>query len=105
VPAEAEGTPVAEAVGPPAEETSPVTSEKTALRGMLQLVVVPWAEVYVDGGKVGVSPPLKPLSLDPGVHDVKLTHPSYLPLPRRVTIRAGETTRLEVDLTKEAFRR
>ena len=70
--------------------------------GTLQLLIVPWAEVEVDGTKVGVSP-LKPLSLPAGVHAIKLTHPDYRPYQRTVTIRRGETTKLQVDLTKEAF--
>jgi hypothetical protein len=53
--------------------------------------------------KVGISPPLKPLSLSAGVHAIKLTHPDYLPFPRKVSIRPGETTKLQVDLTREAF--
>jgi serine/threonine-protein kinase len=74
-----------------------------AQTGTLQLLIVPWAEVEVDGMKVGISPPLKPLSLSAGVHAIRLTHPDYLPFPRKVSIRPGETTKLQVDLTKEAF--
>ena len=69
----------------------------------MQLLIVPWAAVEVDGVKVGVSPPLKPLALAAGVHQVTLSHPDYAPFRRRVTIRPGETTKLQVDLTKEAF--
>jgi hypothetical protein len=36
---------------------------------------------------------------------VLLTHPDYLPYPRRVTIRPGETTRLVVDLAVDGVRR
>jgi S1-C subfamily serine protease len=95
---------------PPAP-TTPVTlppgsgpSQGATEGGTLQLLVVPWAEVEVDGAKVGTSP-LKPLSLPPGVHAIKFTHPDYLPFPRKVTIRPGETTQLQLDLTKEAFPR
>jgi serine/threonine protein kinase len=78
-------------------------AEGAAQTGTLQLLVVPWAEVEVDGAKVGISPPLKPLSLPAGAHAIKLSHPDYLPFRRKVTIRSGETTKLQVDLTKEAF--
>jgi hypothetical protein len=36
---------------------------------------------------------------------VRLTHPDYAPFPRRVTIRAGETFRLVVDLPSQGVRR
>jgi len=49
---------------------------------------------------VGLTP-LKALPLPPGPHAVLLTHPDYKPFPRRVTIRAGETFRLEVDLPND----
>jgi hypothetical protein len=84
-------------------ETSPEPAAATAQTGTLRVVVLPWAEVEVDGVKVGVSPPLRPLSLAPGIHTVRLTHPDYLPFPRKITIRSGETTSLKVDLPREAF--
>jgi serine/threonine protein kinase len=85
------------------KDAAPGPSEPAAQSGTLQLLVVPWAEVEVDGTKVGISPPLKPLSLPAGAHAIKLSHPDYIPFRRKVTIRSGETTKLQVDLTKEAF--
>ena len=69
--------------------------------GFLQLLIKPWAAVSVDEGYVGTTP-LQPLALAPGSHTVRLTHPDYKPLQRKVTIRAGETTRLEIDMPWEA---
>lgn len=62
---------------------------------------MPWAAVSVDDGYVGTTP-LQPLALSPGTHTVRLTHPDYKLLQRKVTIRTGETTRLEIDLAWEA---
>jgi serine/threonine protein kinase len=95
--------PAASVPSPSAKEPAPGTSEGAPQTGTLQLLVVPWAEVEVDGMKVGISPPLKPLSLPAGTHAIKLSHPDYIPFRRKVTIRSGETTKLQVDLTKEAF--
>jgi hypothetical protein len=36
---------------------------------------------------------------------VRLTHPDYKPLQRKLAIRPGETTRLEIDLAWEAVHR
>jgi hypothetical protein len=95
--------PAASVPSPGPKEAAPGPREGATLSGTLQLLVVPWAEVEVDGTKVGISPPLKPLSLLPGAHAIKLSHPDYIPFRRKVTIRSGETTKLQVDLTKEAF--
>jgi len=68
----------------------------------LRVIVIPWAQVEVDGAVVGIFPNVKPQVLKPGTHTVTLKHTDYEPLTREVTIRAGETTKLRVDLTKEA---
>ncbi len=70
--------------------------------GTLKLRVAPWAEVSLDGRALGTTP-LKPLSLAPGAYTVRLQHPSYRPLQKRVTVRPGEVFVLDVDLAQEAF--
>jgi len=72
--------------------------------GALLVVVRPWADVIVDGVPTGQTP-LAAIALDPGPHQVLLTHPDFKPFPRRVTIRPGETLRLVVDLPLEGVRR
>jgi serine/threonine-protein kinase len=94
---------------PPAPEpTPPATTAPEAPAaagtGWLQLGVTPWADVSIDGVIVGQTP-MPRIPLPAGVHDVLLTHPDFQPFPRRVTIRAGDTLRLVVDLTSEGIRR
>ena len=88
------------ATSAPAATPAPVV-ETT---GLLQIVARPWAEVSVDGSPVGTTP-FRPLKLAAGPHTVMFTHPDYKPFRRQVTVRPGETARLEVDLTWEAFRK
>jgi len=104
-----------EAVKPAAE---PSTSAMTATRavgateatpaaeaeGRLQIIVRPWDDVSVDGKAIGTTP-FKPLSLASGTHTVVFTNPDYKPFQRRVVVRPNETSRLEVDLTWEAFKK
>jgi hypothetical protein len=90
---------VVAATAPPAVVQAPPAE------GTLQIIVSPWAEVEVDGARIGVSPPLKPLALAEGVHTVVLSHPEFQPFRRKVTISGGQTTRLQVDLAREAFPR
>ena len=73
--------------------------------GFLRVVVHPYADVSVDARPVGTSPPLPPLKLTAGTHTIELSHPTFKPLLKTVTVRAGETTRVEVTLGQEAVPR
>jgi serine/threonine-protein kinase len=89
-------TPLREPPPPPTPAPTP------ALPGTLKLRIVPWAEVWLDGRAVGTTP-LRPLAVPPGVHTVRLQHPSFRPLQKSVRIRSAETTVLDVVLEEEAF--
>jgi hypothetical protein len=69
--------------------------------GFVQVVVKPWAEVFVDNRSVGTTP-LRKLTLPVGNHTVRLVHPGFKPLQRLVKVKAGETATLEVNLSWEA---
>jgi len=100
-PARRSAVPVTLSRQPPATPAPPVAPTRA---GFLQLLILPWAEVRVDGQAVGTTP-LKPIRLAVGEHSVELRHPAYVPLRKTVTVRLGETTKLEVDLSFEAFPR
>jgi serine/threonine protein kinase len=71
--------------------------------GQLQFYVKPWADVYVDGNKVGTTP-LRPLELPAGRHEVQLRHPDFAPLTRTVTVEPGRTAKIEVNFSVEGQR-
>jgi serine/threonine protein kinase len=79
----------------------PPPSPTVEAKGSLQLLVRPWGEVSVDGVNVGTTP-LRPVTLTAGVHQVRLAHPDYQAVQRKVMIRPGETTRLEVDFSSDS---
>ena len=85
--------PVATLTAEPEERPEPAGDQP----GRLQIGVRPWAAVTLDGRAVGETP-LAPLALPPGVYTARLEHPDYLPLLRKVTVRPGETVRLQVDM-------
>ena len=72
-----------------------------AATGEIRVVVLPWAEVAIDGTPAGTAPVTKRLA--PGAHTIRLTHTDYKPLIRKVEIRSGETIRLNVNMKDEAF--
>lgn len=72
--------------------------------GRLQIGVRPWAAIQIDGRSMGETP-VAPLDLAPGVHTARLEHPDFQPLVRKVTVVAGETVRLQVDLAQDGVAR
>lgn len=52
----------------------PATPKAPRGRGWLELRVHPWAEVWVDGRKMGVTP-VEPIELTAGRHQLRLTNP------------------------------
>jgi serine/threonine protein kinase len=61
------------------------------LPATVKLIVVPWAEVWVNGVKRGVSPPLTSVTLTPGVHRIELRNPAAGAHVRRVDVKAGQS--------------
>jgi eukaryotic-like serine/threonine-protein kinase len=95
-------TPVpAPVAAPPAPRTESPEPQGT---GMLLVVARPWGNVRVDGMVVGTTP-LDTIPLRSGVHTVVVQHPSYEPVERKVTIRAGQTERIVVDFPAQGARK
>ena len=67
----------------------------------LQFRVRPWARVSVDNQIVGTTP-FVPLTLSPGPHYLEFVHPDFKPVRRKVNLRAGETLKVELDMTLDA---
>jgi len=87
----------------PSVAAQPPDSEQPSGFGQLQVVVVPWGSVSVDGKDLGYTP-LDRISLAVGPHAVRVWHPSYVAWETRVTIRPGQVERLKVDFTNQGVR-
>jgi len=106
-PPSAPPTPASTAVPTPAAAATAaprVESPEPTGTGLLLVVARPWGNVRVDGTGMGTTP-LDTISLKAGVHTVIVQHPSYEPIERRVTIRAGQTERLVVDFPAQGTRK
>jgi len=66
--------------------------------GRLVVAVQPWAEVLVDGRRVGEGPLVTVPALAAGEHHVELRNPEFPPVQRRVTVAGGAEERLSVSL-------
>ena len=64
--------------------------------GFLRVLVTPWAEVWVDGQKIAVTPFARGIPLPPGKHYVTLVHPNAAVEKRTAVIAPGETRTIDV---------
>jgi len=55
-----------------------------------RLFIVPWGEVFVDGRRRGVSPPLRVLELGPGEHKIEIRNGGFPAHTEQVAVRAGD---------------
>src|SRR5262249_29387692 len=60
-----------------------------AREGTVNIIALPWAEVFIDGARQGVSPPLKAIPLKSGKHRVELRNGSFPPHVQTVDLRPG----------------
>lgn len=63
-------------------------------KATLTLAISPWGEVFVDGKRVGVSPPLATLPLEPGRHVVEIRNQGFAPYRGTVNLKPGESHRI-----------
>ena len=101
------------AIPPPsslvAERTTPTpqptVDSAAAETGVLKLLIVPPSEVTVGADRLGVITAARELRLAPGEYTVRIVHPEYLPLQRKMTVRSGTTTELVLDLSDKGVKR
>jgi hypothetical protein len=81
------------------ETGAPVIPEDA---GYLTFVVDPWAEIWIDGQRVVVTPTAAPVALSPGLHYVRYYNPFFRSVNREVWVHAGETQALSETLEELA---
>ncbi|MGH9146236.1 MAG: PEGA domain-containing protein, partial [Vicinamibacterales bacterium] len=69
-------------------------------KGTLALNAIPWAEVWVDGERVGETP-IGNLPVSMGPHEVVFRHPEFGEQRHAVTVKGGGPVRMSVDLRKK----
>jgi hypothetical protein len=67
--------------------------------GVIHLNATPWAEVWIDGAKVGETP-IGNLPIAIGPHEIVFKHPELGEQQHAATVTAGTPVRLSVDLRK-----
>jgi hypothetical protein len=72
--------------------TTPV---KPAAPATVSLGIAPWGEVYVDGNKKGVSPPLNSVQVAPGKHQIEIRNTTFSPYKQTVDLKPGERLKIK----------
>jgi len=67
-------------------ETEPASAGAPAI---VSFAIAPWGEIYVDGEKRGVSPPLRELELSPGQYKIEVRNTTFPALVRTIDVEAG----------------
>lgn len=82
-----------EAVTPSATDTpaQPVARE----RALASLSILPWGEIYVDGRKVGVSPPLHEIEVKPGKRRIEIRNTTFPPYVETVDVAPGSRIKIK----------
>jgi serine/threonine-protein kinase len=82
----------------PTTTSTPTTPATPSGPGMLTVAATPWCNVSVDGRAVGETPVVNH-SLPSGRHTITCTNPELnVTRTRTAEIRAGETTRVRIEL-------
>jgi class 3 adenylate cyclase len=73
----------------------PITNAAPAAKpGTVKLAIRPWGEIYVDGSKLGDTPPLRSISLAPGKHRIEIRNGEFTPHKQTVEVRSSAETTL-----------
>jgi hypothetical protein len=69
-------------------------------KGTVAVNAQPWAEVWIDGERIGETP-IGSVALPLGVHEVVFRHPELGERRATTTVTAGAPARLSVDLRRK----
>jgi len=89
-----ENAPRQAAANQPARPAPESAAAETAESGLLAFAITPWGEVYVDGKKLGVSPPLQEIQIGTGQHRVEIRNTNFPPHVQSVEVKSGERIRI-----------
>jgi eukaryotic-like serine/threonine-protein kinase len=83
---------------PPSSDAPVLAVQKTAPENPLYrvaLAVAPWGEIYVNGKKVGVSPPMTELKLAPGKYSVEIRNTTFDAYIENIDVRNGSNVKIK----------
>jgi class 3 adenylate cyclase len=82
------------AAAKPEAASQPPAPAPVVAAGVIQLSILPWGEVFVDGKSRGVSPPLRSVEVPPGSHTIEVRNTTFPVHTQRVDVRSSEPVRI-----------
>ncbi|WP_263143408.1 serine/threonine protein kinase [Pseudomonas sp. RIT-PI-AD] len=79
----------------PTRDNAPRASLGEVSKGVVAFSIHPWGEIWIDGQKRGVSPPLHDLRLPEGTYSVELRNPSFPSFKQKISVGADQRLNLE----------
>lgn len=75
---------------PKVDAAKPAEPKMEVPPGTLNLAVVPWGEIFVNGRSRGVSPPMKNLKLPPGKYRIEIKNTTFPPYSESIEVKSRE---------------
>jgi serine/threonine protein kinase len=66
---------------------------------VISLAISPWGEVFVDGVRQGVTPPLRTLKLAPGKHTILIVNQTFKPYTETIDLQADSAHKIKYKFT------
>ena len=85
---------------PLVSEVKPVVSTTAAEVAQIEkaasarFAIKPWGEIFINGERRGVSPPMKAISLSAGEYNVEIRNGDYPPYKLKVKLQPGQVFRI-----------
>ena len=76
----------------PPEAEVPAAPEGSA---MITLAIAPWGEVYVDGNRIGVSPPVNEVEVAPGKRRIEIRNGNFPAYSQLLEVKADQKVRIK----------
>jgi class 3 adenylate cyclase len=76
-------------------EAAPAAALSTGHIGSIALAIKPWGEVYLDGKKMGVSPPLKEIQVIPGKHTIEIKNTFFASHTETLEVKQNDRLKIQ----------
>ena len=76
-------------------DDEPKEAAKPIGTGVIALAIAPWGEVYVDGDRIGVSPPVNEVEVAPGKRKIEIRNGSFPVYTQVVEVKADQKVRIK----------
>lgn len=68
---------------------------QTEAKAILSFAITPWGDIYVDGKKIGASPPLTEYTLPAGKHTIEIRNSGFAPYSQTMDLQADTTSNIK----------